>query len=82
MSADGVIRKFATDEPMLAEPRNGIFVRFMEALMETRRRQARREIAKHVHLLSNDPWQQLNVAQLISGEKQEEGYLCRRPACE
>ena len=33
---DGVIRKFATDvdEPVLAEPRKGFFVRFMEALRE------------------------------------------------
>jgi hypothetical protein len=55
---DWVIRKFATDidEPVLAEPRKGFFVRFMEALRETRRRQARREIAKHAHLLSNDSW--------------------------
>ena len=31
---DGVIRRFATyvDEPVLAEPRKGFFVRFMEAL--------------------------------------------------
>ena len=55
---DGVIRKFATDvgEPVLAEPRKGFFVRFMEALRGTRRRQAHREIAKHAHLLSNDSW--------------------------
>ena len=55
---DGVIRKFATDvdEPVVAEPRKGFFVRFMEALRETRRRQARREIAKHAHLLSNNSW--------------------------
>ena len=61
---DWVIRKFATDvdEPVLAEPRGkGFFVRFMEALRETRRRQARREIAKHAHLLSNDSWQQLDL---------------------
>ena len=53
-----VIRKFATDvdEPVLAEPCKGFFVRFMEALRETRRRQARREIAKNAHLLSNNPW--------------------------
>ena len=58
MSADGIIRKFATyvDEPVLAEPRKGFFVRFMEALRDTRRRQARREIAKYAHLLSNDSW--------------------------
>ena len=51
-----VIRKFATDvdEPVLAEPRKKFFVRFMEALRETRRHQASREIAKHAHLLSND----------------------------
>ena len=41
---DGVIRKFATDvdEPVVAEPRKGFFVRFMEALRGTRRRQAHR----------------------------------------
>ena len=57
-ATDGVIRKFATnvDEPVLAEPRKGFFVRFLEALRETRRRQARREIAKNAHLLSNDSW--------------------------
>ena len=55
---DWVIRKFATDvdEPVLAEPRKSFFVRFIEALRETRRRQAHREIAKHAHLLSNDSW--------------------------
>ena len=60
---DGVIRKFATDvdEPVLAEPRKAFFVRFMEALSESRRRQADREIAKHAHLLSNDSWQQLDL---------------------
>ena len=33
---DWVVRKFATDvdEPVLAEPRKGFFVRFMEALGE------------------------------------------------
>ena len=53
---DWVVRKFATDvdEPVLAKPRRGFFVRFMGALGETRRRQAHREIAKHAHLLSND----------------------------
>ena len=52
---DWVVRKVATDvdEPVLAEPRKGFFVRFMEALRETRRRQAHREIAKRAHLLSN-----------------------------
>ena len=58
-----VIRKFAAnvDEPVLAKPRKGFFVRFMEALGETRRRHARREITKHAHLLSNDSWQQLDL---------------------
>ena len=42
-----------------AEPRTGaashksLFTRFMEALMESRLDQARREIAKHAHLLSH-----------------------------
>jgi hypothetical protein len=53
-ATDGVAGKFATDvdEPVQAEPRKGFFVRFMEALSETRRCQARREIAKNAHLLS------------------------------
>jgi hypothetical protein len=55
MIAVEVIRKFAT------ESRKGFFVRLMEALKETRRRQARREIAKHAHLFSNDSWQQLDL---------------------
>jgi hypothetical protein len=62
-ATDGVARKFAAyvDEPVLAaEPRKGFFVRFMEALMETRRRQARREIAKRAHLL-DDSWRQLDL---------------------
>ena len=60
---DGVIRKFATDvdEPVLAEPRKGFLVRFMEALRETRRGQADLEIAKYAHLLSNNSWQQLDL---------------------
>ena len=67
---DWVIRKFATDvdEPVLAEPRKGFFVRFMEALRDTRRRQALREIAKHAHILSNDSWQQL-----VSGKNRKKG---------
>ena len=57
-ATDWVTRKFATevDEPAQAEPRKGFFVRFMEALRKTRRRQAHREIAKNAHLLSNDSW--------------------------
>ena len=48
MIAAEVIRKFATDVDarVLAEPRKGFFVRFKEALRETRRRQALREITK------------------------------------
>jgi hypothetical protein len=63
---DWVIRKFVTDvdEPVLAEPRKGFFVRFMEALRETRRRQALREIAKHAHLLSSVSWQQNGMSVL------------------
>jgi hypothetical protein len=61
-TTDGVARKFATyvEEPVLAERRKGFFVRFMEALRETRRRQARREIAKRAHLL-DDSWRQLDL---------------------
>ena len=61
--SDWVIRKFATDvdEPVLAKPRKGFFVRFMGALTETRRRQALREIAKHAHLSSNDSRRQLDL---------------------
>ena len=63
MIAAEVIRKFATDvdAPVVAKPRKGFFVHFMEALKVTRRRQARREIAKHAHLLSNAPWQELDL---------------------
>ena len=51
---DGVARRSTTDvdEPVQGEPRKGFFVRFMDALSETRRCQARREIAKNAHLLS------------------------------
>ena len=60
---DGVAGKFATDvdEPVQAEPRKGFFVRCMEALSETRRCQARREIAKNAHLLSDDARWQLDL---------------------
>lgn len=51
---DGATRKSATDVDELAEPRKGFFVRFMDALKETRHRQARREIAKNAHLLSDE----------------------------
>jgi hypothetical protein len=66
-ATDGVARKSATDvdELMQAEPRKG-FVRFMDALRETRRRQARREIAKNAHLLSDDFWRQLDLWRNLS----------------
>ena len=62
-ATDGVAGKFATDvdEPVQGEPRKGFFVRFMGALSETRRCQARREIAKNAHLLSQDAWRQLDL---------------------
>jgi hypothetical protein len=55
-ATDVVARKSVTDvdEPTQAEARKGFFVRFMDALRETRRHQARREIAKNAHLLSYD----------------------------
>ena len=51
---DGIAPRSATDvdEPVQAEPKKGFFVRFMDALRDTRRGQARREIAKNAHLLS------------------------------
>jgi hypothetical protein len=60
---DGLARKSVTDvdEPVQAEPRKGFFVRFMDALRETRRRQACREIAKNTYLLSDDPRRQLDL---------------------
>jgi hypothetical protein len=66
-ATDGVARKSATDvdELVQAEPRKG-FVRFMDALRETRRRQARREIAKNAHLLSDDFWRQLDLWRNVS----------------
>ncbi|MGA8998529.1 MAG: hypothetical protein WCF47_01970 [Pseudolabrys sp.] len=66
-ATDGVARKSATDVNQLvqAEPREG-FVRFMDALRETRRRQARREIAKNAHLLSDDFWRQLDLWRNLS----------------
>ena len=41
-------------ESVKAEPRKRFFARFMDALRETRRQQARRVIATHAHLLSSD----------------------------
>ena len=37
-----------------AKPRKNVFVRFMDALAESRLRQAHREIEKHAHLLASD----------------------------
>ena len=37
-----------------AEPRESFFARFMDALRETRLREARRVIEKHTHLLPSD----------------------------
>jgi hypothetical protein len=59
---DGVARKSANDvEEVQAEPRKGFFVRFMDAVRETRRHQACREIAKNAHLLSDDARWQLDL---------------------
>jgi hypothetical protein len=59
---DGVACKSANDdEEVPAEPRKGFFVRFMDALRETRRHQACREIAKTAHLLSDDARWQLDL---------------------
>jgi hypothetical protein len=41
----------AAERAQAAAPRNGLFTRFMNAMMESRLRQARREIARHAHLL-------------------------------
>jgi hypothetical protein len=60
VAIDGAARKSATDVdgPVQSEPMEGFFVRFMDALRETRRRQACREIEKNTHLLSDDfRWQ-------------------------
>jgi hypothetical protein len=36
------------------EPHKGLFARFVDALRETRRRQAGREIAKYAHLMASE----------------------------
>jgi hypothetical protein len=38
-------------ERALAEPRKGLFARFMDALVESRLQAVHREIARHAHLL-------------------------------
>jgi hypothetical protein len=43
----------ATERSQVAASHKSIFTRFMEALMESRLQQARREIARHAHLLSH-----------------------------
>lgn len=41
----------AAERAQAAAPRKSIFARFYDALMESRLQQARREIARHAHLL-------------------------------
>ena len=41
----------ATESAQAAAPRKSFFTRFLDALMESRLQQARREIARHAHLL-------------------------------
>ena len=43
----------ATERAQVATTPKSIFTRIMEALMESRLQQARREIAKHAHLFSH-----------------------------
>jgi hypothetical protein len=43
--------KAAPKAAAAAAPRKPWYVRFMEALIESRTQQARREIARHIHLL-------------------------------
>ena len=43
----------ATERAQAAAPRKSIFSRFYDALMESRLQQARREIARHAHLLTH-----------------------------
>ena len=50
----GVARVPVTDASECAQtaaPRKGFFTRFMTAMMESRLRQAHRQIARHAHLL-------------------------------
>jgi hypothetical protein len=41
------------ERAQVAASNKSIFTRFMEALLESRLQQARREIARHAHLLSH-----------------------------
>jgi hypothetical protein len=43
----------ATERPRVAASHKNIFTRFIEAMMQSRLQQARREIARHAHLLSH-----------------------------
>jgi hypothetical protein len=43
----------ATERAPVAASQKSFFTRFMEAMMESRLRQAHREIARHAHLLSH-----------------------------
>lgn len=47
----GVARVPAAPTAVAAAPRKGFFARFMDALIESRAAQARREIRKHAHLM-------------------------------
>jgi hypothetical protein len=44
----------AKQRAIAATPGKNLFARFMQALMESRMRQAEREIARHAHLLPPD----------------------------
>ena len=52
----GVARRPAADDAERTQvgPRKSFFARFMNALAESRRRQAHREIEKHRHLMALD----------------------------
>ena len=43
----------AAERVQVAASHKSLFTRFMEALMESRLQQARREIARHAHVLSH-----------------------------
>lgn len=43
----------AAERAQVAASQKSFFTRFMEALMESRLQQARREIARHAHVLSH-----------------------------
>ena len=43
----------AAERVRVGSPHKSLFTRFMEAMMESRLQQARREIARHAHVLSH-----------------------------